>query len=346
MSVPSPKKKGSLTELARLTGLSKASVCAALSGKGGHTRISPETARRVREAAEQINYRSNAGAKAIRSKRFNSIGFILVNKEACDYAFSDVMAEGITSGAAEYDQNVFLVRVPTFTDLSQSLPKALNEACLDGLIVQDSAQLTPQFTQAVESLDVPVIYLNDKRPTNAVYVDDLATGRVMTEFLLGRGYRRIALLAPTTRIPHYSTADRIEGYRCAMEEAGLPAMVKRYPSASWEEEAVEWLQSDKRPEVIFCHSDQVALVLQRVLYPLGLRIPQDIAIAGCNDEILAAHSPVPLTSMRIPFHAMARLAVDMLMKRIAHNGEDIPSAVLQPSLTERLSTAVSFNPHA
>ena len=338
----SPSSKiGTLTEIARMTGLSKASVRAALSGLGGNTRVSEATVLRVQEAARQINYRTNASAQAMRSQRFNNIGFILVNKEAHDYSFGDYISLGLTAAATEHEQNIFFIRIPTALDLSQKLPRPLNEACVDGLIVQDSAQLSPEFVAMVEASGVPVVYLNEKRPTNAVYVDDIATGRVMTEYLLQQGFRRITFLAPMVRVPHYSTADRIEGYRLAMEEAALPAQVKRFPSQTWEAEAAEWLQSGDQPEAIFCHSDQVALVLQRVLYPLDIKVPRDMAIAGCNDEHLAAHSPIPLSTMKIPFPQMARLAVDMLMRLIESKEKSLPSVVLKPELTVRLSTARS-----
>ncbi len=336
---------GTLAEIAQLTGLSKASVSAALSGRGGNTRVSAATVRRVQEAARQLNYRTNASARAMRSKRFSNIGFILVNKETYDYAYSDVILQGITSAATEHEQNVFLLRIPTEPDLSQKLPRPLSEACLDGLIVQDSAQLSPEFVEKVEGCGVPVIYLNEKRSTNAVYIDDVATGRIMTEALLARGFRRIALLAPLSRVPHYSAADRVEGYRNAMEEAGLPSQVKRFPSANWMEDAAAWLASGTAPlpEVIFCSGDQIALSLQRVLYSLDLKIPRDIAIAGCNDEIMAAHSPIPLTTMRIPFPTMSRIAVDLLMQLIeGGQGGSLPSVVLQPELVERFSTGMPF----
>lgn len=340
--MPSQPQNGALAEIAQLTGLSVASVRAALSGRGGNTRVSPETVQRVQEVAHRLNYRyrANAGAQSMRSRRFNNIGFLLVNKELHDYSFSDFIMQGLTPAAIEHNQSLTLIRIPTSLDFSQKLPRPLNESSLDGLIVQDSAQLTPEFISVVESCGIPVVYLNEKRSTNAVCVDEVTTGRVMTEYLLAKGYRRITLLAPMVRVPHYSTADRIEGYRTAMENAGLPAQVKRYPSATWEAEATEWLKSSDRPEAIFCHSDQVALVLQRVIYPLDIKVPRDMAIAGCNDEHLAAHSPIPLSTMKIPFPQMARVAFDMLM-RLIENKEitSLPSVVLQSELVERLSTA-------
>lgn len=331
-----------LAEIAKLTGLSQASVRAALSGRGGNTRVSPETIRRVQEVADRLNYhyRANAGAQAMRSRRFNNIGFLLVNKEFHDYSFSDFIMQGLTPAATEHNQSITLIRIPTELDRTLKLPRPLTDSCLDGLIVQDSAQLTPEFVALVESYGVPVVYLNEKRPTNAVYVDDVTTGRIMTEFLLAKGYRRISLLAPMVRVPHYSTTDRIEGYRTAMENAKLPAEVKRFiGSSSWEADAVDWLMSDDRPEAIFCHSDQVALVLQRVLYPLDIKVPRDIAIAGCNDEHIAAHSPIPLTTIRIPFAQMARVAVDMLMQLIDHpETPSLPAVMLKPELVKRHST--------
>ncbi|XHR27178.1 MAG: LacI family DNA-binding transcriptional regulator [Chthoniobacteraceae bacterium] len=337
--MPSLQKVGTLADIARLTGLSKASVNAALSGHGGNTRVSAETVRRVQEAAQQLNYRSNSGARALRSNRFNNIGFILVTKESHDYSYSDIILDGLTSAATEAGQNIFLIRVPTMLDFSLKLPRTLREACLDGLIIQDAASLTPEFVEIVESCGVPVVYLNEKRKTNAVYVDDVSTARMMTEFLIKKGFRHIAYFSPIVRVPHYSTADRIEGYRNAMETAGLASEVRRIPSGMRETEYAQWLSSGKLPEAIFCSSDEDAAILLRVLYALDIKVPRDIAIAGINDEFLAAHSVVPLTTMKIPFSSMARYSVDMLMRLIPENSPKFEtSMVLMPELVERDST--------
>lgn len=333
------KKYASVADIARCLNVSKASVAAALSGRGGNTRVSEKTIRRVREVALQMNYRSNASARAMSQRRFNTIGFFVAKKKASDYAASDIVSLAIADAAEKHGQTVLLVCIPTSPDEVPVIPRTLNENCVDAFIVQNAMALSPEYHAAIEASRVPVVYMNEKAPVNAVYVDDVESGRIMTEYLIKEGFRKIAVLSPVAPYPHYSAADRVLGYREAMARAGLESTVKEFPSADWKSEAHEWLKNEERPEVIFCTGDHIALLLQSILYDLRLRIPDDIAISGCNDAIFATHSTVPLTTLHIPLAEMARVSVEQVMKLVENPGtRALPSVVLHSELVVRDST--------
>ena len=336
MSSNTPK----IADLARMLNLSKPAVAQALSENKGNTntRISNATRQRVIEAAAAMNYRVNASARAMRQKKFNNIGFFVVRKDPNDYTFADIISQGIATAAEKHEQNVFLVRLPETGSLTSAIPKSLREACLDGLLIQEGASLTADFQRAIDSADFPVVYLNEKRPTNAIYVDDIYAGRLMTEHLIEKGYRKITMLSPSLTINHYSSADRAQGYREAMQAAGLHPVLKMFPSATWKVETAAWLQSGDRPEVVLCVSDQVAVHLQGILYRLKIRIPEEIGITGYNDELFAQYSQVPLTTMKVPFYEMALSAVDMLMTLIKNPGTRfVESLIVRPALSIRTS---------
>ena len=330
-------KRLRINDLAKMLKLSNSTVGAALSGRGGNTRVSEATRSRVQQAAQELNYRVNASASSVRRQRFNNVGFFTAKKRPFDYSFADIMSHGVSTAAKRHGQNVVLVRISELMEADLDLPRALGEACLDALVVQDAWSITGVFQNVVESLGVPVTYVNEKRPVNAVYSDDVAAGRIMTEHLLGQGFRKIAILAPTSARPHYSYPDRVQGYLEAMEAAGVAPIVQT-PGTNWREETCQWLETSARPEAIFCADDQTALYLQRILYGLRLRAPDDIAIAGCNGELFAEHSPIPLTTLRIDFHAMAQVAVDLAMALYEKGVPTVPSVVLQPELVVREST--------
>lgn len=326
--------KTTLADIARKLGLSQASVSKALSGGGNdNTRISPETMRRVQQAALEMNYRSNAGARALRTRRFHNIGFFDFRRRHTDYSFFDPILNGLSEKAENRGQNIVLVRVPQNTDPTV-FPRALREEGLDALIIGNNAMVGPAFQDIIESSGIPIVYLNEKRRTNAVYVNDVLSGRLMTEHLVSRGFTRIAMLAPYTSGRHYSTADRIQGYQEVMREAGLEPNLKTFERQTWREETRNWLSDHaQRPEAIFCANDHIAMLLQRILYDLRLHIPGDIAIAGCNGEQLALHSTIPLTTVKIPFREMGLNAMEMALQCVGQkNKQPIPSIVLEPSL--------------
>ncbi|MDR1279720.1 MAG: LacI family transcriptional regulator [Opitutaceae bacterium] len=337
-------RKATLTDIALKLGISPSSVSKALSGGTGkgNTRISPGTLKRIQDAAREMNYRGNPGARALRTRRFHNIGFFEFRKRPGDYAFSEPTLNGLSEAAARAGQNIVFVRVPQEAGELADIPRALREEGLDALIIANLTALGEIFQNAVEAAGVPVIYLNEKRTTNAVYVNDVVSGRLMTAHLVGRGFRRIAMLAPGTSGNHYSTADRISGYLGIMREAGLEPVLKTYARDTWRYETSDWLAAAnpaQRPEAIFCVDDHVALMLQRILYDLRLHIPGDIAIAGCNGEQLALHSPVPLTTLEIPFHEMGVRALEMAVRCADRKTRrSIPSLVLEPRLVIRESS--------
>lgn len=330
-------KRLRINDLAKMLNLSSSTVGAALSGRGGNTRVSEATRTRVQQAAQRLNYRVNASASSVRRQRFNNIGFFTAKKRSIDYSFADIMCHGVSTAAKTHGQNIVLVRISELMEADLDLPRALGEACLDALVIQDAWNITATFQNVVESLGVPVAYVNEKRPANAVYSDDVAGGRMMTEHLLGQGFREIAMLAPAGERMHYSYVDRLQGYREAMAAAGVEPIVPGC-GKNWREEIRAWLETSARPEAIFCADDHVALYLQRILYGLRLRVPDDIAVAGCNGELLADHSTVPLTTLRIDFHRMAQLAVDLAMTLYEQDVSAVPSIVLQPELVVHEST--------
>ncbi|MFA6961750.1 MAG: LacI family DNA-binding transcriptional regulator [Opitutaceae bacterium] len=330
--------KATITDIARKLGISPSSVSKALSGtqKSGNTRISAETLRRVQEVAQEMNYRGNPGARAMRTRRFHNIGFFEYRRHATDYSFSEPILNGISEVAARFGQNIMLVRVPELADF----PRALSEEGLDALIVASNAPVGAGFEEVIKSSGLPVIYLNDKRRTNAVYVNDVLSGRLMTTHLISRGFRRIAMLAPNASGNHYSTADRISGYLGIMREAALTPILKSFDRETWREETREWLsRPDKRPEAIFCESDHVAMFLQRILYDLRLHVPGDIALAGCDGDQLSLHSTVPLSTLEIPFHAMGVHAMELALECVNQkNKQPVPARVLDPKLIVRESS--------
>jgi len=338
--------KTTLGDLARELNLSLSSVGRALSESGGNTRISETTRRRVREAAQRLNYQSHTGARSLRTQRFHNIGFFTVKKAAFDYSYAESVFEGASDAAAEHGQNIVLARLPRTSERLEDIPRALREQCLDAVVIYDSSSLLPGFQAAVAAAGLPAVYLNEKQPTNAVYVDDVLSGQMMTEHLIGRGYRRISMLLSKGERTHYSTPDRVLGYEKVMRAAGLEPDIRSFNNRFLLEQARPWLTSSERPEAIFCHGDILAMALFRTLYALRLRVPDDIAVAGCDGEEHALRCVVPLTTLVIPFRAMAAEAIRMALRLVREPApEGVPSVVIHPRLLPSVSTGCPPSDH-
>lgn len=335
-------KKTTLRDIARELNLCVSSVGCALSDRSGNTSISEKTRQRVREAARRLNYQSNSGARTLRTQRYNNIGYFIA-KKSFDFTFTEPILDGLSDGASEHGQSVVVVRIPESSDRFGEIPRELREQCLDALVIYNAAAIPQGFQNAVEASGIPVVYLNEKKPTNSVYVNDSLGGRLMTEHLVQSGFRRITMFSPDYGVrQHYSFSERVDGYLEVMKEAGLPPDVRTFKYEDLDEmheQVVAWLTSPDRPEVIFCRDDQLAMYLQKSLYTLGIRIPDDMALAGCNGELLAHVSPVPLTTLEIPFRRMAYHAVTMAIELAnAPEHAPLPSVAFNPSLVVQKST--------
>jgi DNA-binding LacI/PurR family transcriptional regulator len=156
----------------------------------------------------------------------------------------------------------------------------------------------------------------------------------MTEYLVSLNHRRIGLiLGPYTRIGR--ARRRLEGYRAALERNGLtfdPAIVlERMPTLKEGKEAMaELLSLPDRPSAVFAASDMLALGAMSAVREKGLRIPEDISVAGFDDIDFAAYCDPPLTTVRVPAREMGETAVSVLLDMIEGRCKN-PQRVMLPT---------------
>jgi len=326
--------KASVTQLdiARRAGVSQASVSAVLSDNLQNIRISPALQKKIRRVAALTGYRINSGARAMRTRRFHNLGYFVAVRTLPEIDYPDFRA-GVYDGAVAGNYHVTLIRLPKPTATEPNpIPKAFREAHLDALIVNQMTGITPALKKVIAASRLPVVYLNEKFPTNTVAVDDFAGAQVLTEHLLAQGYRRIAQVSYADfQTRHYSGPERRQGYTAAMAAHGLSPLyqtVSRDPTGA---EVIQWLRSAKRPEAIFCYNDPLALQMQGWAMQAGLRIPDDLGLAGygvdgCDDYFLRR-----LTTMAIPRHAMGVAAVNMALTMLDDGAPQSVKSIVMPA---------------
>jgi LacI family transcriptional regulator len=326
-------------DIAKRVGVSQSVVSAVLAGRLGTIGASKELQDRIVAAAAELGYRPDSSARAMRMGRFQNLGYFTANvSEAAAFDWPEFRA-GVYDGAAERGYQLTMVRLPSRPAAgSNPIPQVFREAHLDGLIINHVSLLTPEVEKLVATSGLPVVYLNEKLRTNSVYVDDVAGARLMTRYLLAQGYRRIAF-STLENSEHYSVTDRRDGYAKVMAQHRLPKRILSADSRRCGVDVLEWLRAADRPEAIFCASDFHALYMQRYLHQLGLHFPDDIGLAGYNDDGYDLLLESPLTTMKIPRYEMGKAAVEMVIKLISSPQKaSIPSMLFQPSLVAALST--------
>lgn len=309
---------------------------AVLNGARTSSRFAPETRERILQAAARLHYRPNAAARALANRRMNTLGVAAVIEGGeLNHYFLEVF-NGILEAASRHDQNT---TVFTLHDWGRD-PARLHQMCdgrIDGLILvaptlrREAARLLPQHTPFV------AVHANTALPSVVNIESDEERGAFeVVRYLIAQGHRRILHVSgPEGMI---GADRRVRGYRRALAGARIRFDESLLVPADFTVDAGRdalrrWLKQhagEPLPDAVFCANDGVAIGCMEALAEVGLRMPDDISIAGFDDT-LAARTTVPqLTTVRQPLRAMGQRAVEILLARIAHQNGEGPAVSLDP----------------
>jgi DNA-binding LacI/PurR family transcriptional regulator len=208
----------------------------------------------------------------------------------------------------------------------------------------DDGPANRQIVAMLEKARIPVVLLDrcflpypERSGYDLVGIDNRRAGHLATTHLLQRGARRIAFLA----LPYSaSTAQaRLAGYREALRFHEVPrdeALVQYF--APSDTEAVREFMEREKPDAFVCANDRTAGGLMRALLQLGHKIPQDVRIIGVDDLPFASLLPVPLTTLRQPSRELGRVAMSVMLERLAQPDLPVRDVLLAAKLIVREST--------
>jgi LacI family transcriptional regulator len=315
-----------MNDVAALAGVSQATVSLVLNSATG-SRFSEETRQRVHEAVEQLGYRTNAHAKVLRGGVAGMIGFV------GDSVASSPFAGRIIEGAQEKAWEAGLLLLTVNTGGDKEIEAASFEAMLSykvaGVVY---AAMYHRYLDVPASLsEVPCVVLNSQdrsRRFSSVAPNEEKGGYTATKHLIDAGHRRIAAISVDTlesKLP--AALGRFAGYSKAMQDHGLeiqPSLLRfgHGTERDGHEHATSLLTAANGPTAIFCGNDRTAWGAYQAAAELGLSIPTDLSIVGFdNQETLAPHLRPALTTLELPFEAMGRRAVELILQ-----GQDMTRA--------------------
>jgi DNA-binding LacI/PurR family transcriptional regulator len=326
----------SISDLARLAGVSASTVSRALAGS---KMISLGTRTKINDLAREHGFQLNQMARNLRLKRSQSIGVVLPLGHAVDQNVSDpffiTMLGYLADEITRRGYDVLLSRVvPTDQNWLQTL---VSSGRIDGVVVIGQSDQSAALDRVAETFASIVVW--GERAEGQVHcsigTDNVAGGAIATRHLLASGRRRI-LFAGVINAPEVSA--RYRGYVEAHALAGVkPAGVIDAPfmaDAAFDAVA-DWLAANEAPDAILCASDSIAMCAIRALAARGLSVPGDVAVVGYDDVALAAQVTPPLTTVRQDLKQGAEKLVDHLFRRLA--GELTESVVMVPELVVRAS---------
>lgn len=330
-------KKTTMKDIAALCGVSSMAVSKVLNGKGG---ISRETSERILAAAKRLHYRPNLIAKSLRVNETRTLGVIISDSSHLLFA---KLLRAIGDAADENGYSIIIANTGQCPDRERQSVRTLAGRRIDGLLFAAPINVGREGMDELRSLGIPVtLLMRSAGPDFDTVINDNYQGAYrMTEYLAKTGSGPIRMI----NLPRGSQSgkERLRGYRQALRDCGMGYSSRDVlfcrPRIEDGCAAMErFLARGVRGGAFLCGCDVIAIGAIRAAAAAGVRIPEDMRIAGYDDIELLDDLRVPLTTMRQPVADMGRAGVELLLGRLRDPDRAPQRIIMRSELVIRQST--------
>lgn len=323
-----PPSRPTIADVAQLAGVSIATVSRVLNGTAP---VDTETAERVRSTIADLNYVPHAAARTLASRRTDTIGLLLPEISG---AFFQPMLRGVEAGVSEAGFDLLIHTTQSRPENSPHRP--LGEHNTDGLLVFTESLDAKELTR-LHSIGFPVVLLHQAPPNSlnipVVTIENQSGAQKIVEHLIEvhNCHRIVFLQGPEG---HEDSTWREKGYRVALKAHGLtfdPSLVARgafnrdEARATMEQMLLDGVEFD----AVFAGDDDAAVGVYLALRQAGRRVPEDVAVAGFDDQVFASTLTPALTTVRAPTEQVGRDAVHILAHLL--KGEQAEPRLILPT---------------
>lgn len=336
------QKSSTINDVARLAGVSKRTVSRVINGSlsvGDSTRV------RVEKIIAELNYSPNTQARGLASSRSYLLGLIYDNPDAL---YLDDVQRGVLEicSTLGYELVVHPCRYRSET-LVQDCLNFINRSKLDGVIVLPPVSELESLAEALKNAGRPYVRLTSvaiDEPQHIVVSDDRSAAAEMARYFAQLGHQDIAFISGPQR--YKSSTERMEGFKLGLSAYGITLKAERIMEGNNTYEtgiecARSLLSQTPLPTAIFANNDQMAAGVLKVAHQMGIAIPEQLSVAGFDDNLLASRVIPALTTIRRPVRQMAQLATTKMIMVIEQNDKAAQqvAAKVAPTLVVRESTA-------
>lgn len=303
--------------------------------------VSDDVRQRVLGIIDEMRYIPSAVARSLKNDKTHTIGVLVPN--ASNPYFAELIS-WIEDAAFQLGYNIILCNAHGGPQKQTAYLRLLMEKRIDGLVLvasgADDEQDLPLGHEAV-----PIVQLERALPglhADLIQAGQEAGGYAATRHLIELGHRDIACVSGPADLPR--TRERVGGFMCAMEEAGLTVLPDRivhdeFTSAGGHAAFTRLLARAQRPTAVFVTSDLMALGGLCAAGAAAVRVPAQLSVVGFDDIAGARYALPPLTTVAPPKHEMAWLAIELLIDRIRGRHAPLRTTALASTLIVRASTA-------
>jgi DNA-binding LacI/PurR family transcriptional regulator len=328
--------KITMEEISKMAGVSLATVSRTIHSP--HL-VRRETRKRVSHVMEKVNYVYHATAGDLSRKQSSIIGVIIPTAKSLVFS-TTLFAIQETAQQNNYSLITGSSKYDIETELR--LLKQFRERRLAGVILTGFVFGQKDLVKELVKGGMPCVVIWDKLDDpdlSYVGFDNFKATYTMTEFLISLKHRRIGLIVgPYTKVERVKK--RLEGFKSALKDNGIeydPALViEKEPTLVDGKEAMNRLLSlSSRPTAVLAASDTLALGALAAARDMGIRVPDEISVAGFDDIDVAGYCNPPLTTIRVPAYEIGQIAFKILLDMIQTKEHRVQQYCLDTSLIIR-----------
>ena len=302
--------------------------------------VAEETRKRILEVIKLLNYRPNALARGLMTKKTKALGVVVSD---ITNPYIPELVRGIADVASERGYNIVLSNTDGIREKEIEYVDVLLERRVDGLIFT-SVRLESQEVIDLQNEGFPLVLVNRQiygARTNFVIVDSKIGSRLAVEHLIELGHKRIAHIAGPIDIS--VSIERLETYKETLKAHNIRVDEELIKTGNFQQDGgfnacKELLSIKEPPSAIFCANDFMALGALEYISNMGLRVPDDISILGFDDITFASLPGIELTTIKVPKYDMGHLSAKILIDEIEGKRKSIKQVVLKPELVIRKTT--------
>jgi LacI family transcriptional regulator len=330
-----------LEEIARLAGVSRSTVSRVVND---HPSVRPAVRERIQRIIAETGFQPNAAARSLASQRSYMLGLVI--PRTVHTVFTDPYFPHLTQGVAQAcNDHDYTLSLFIENDDSKLFPRLSRAGLMDGVVVQASS-VDDGLIPKLQATGLPLVVAG--RPSQVegvsyVDVDNIKGTYSAVSHLVSLGHTRIATI--TGPLNSSVGADRLAGYRQAMDAQGVPMDVALMVSGDFTEQS-GYLAARRllalKPTALFAASDVMARGAVRALNEAGLNVPRDVAVVGFDDLPPATVTHPLLTTVRQPIRRMGARAIQTLLDVIANGAEPPRRFVFETELIIRESCGAAL----
>ncbi|MEI0736376.1 LacI family DNA-binding transcriptional regulator [Paenibacillus sp. JTLBN-2024] len=308
----------------------------------GAESVREKNRQKVLDAIKELDYRPNAAARGLAWGKTGIVGLIVTTLQD---SFFDAVVKELNEVLASYTA-IFLPSRSRRASAPDEAHYLIQEDRVDGLILLSPME-EDNYIVELKRRNIPYVLIDNQKPENdafSVTIDNYKGGYDAAKHLIDLGHTRIAHLSGQEMFR--STKERRSGFLQALEEKGIQPfemVTGEFEIAFGYETCRRWIREGQLPSAVFAGDDNIALGVVNALMEEGIRVPDQVAVVGYDDQQISSQLHPHLTTVRQPADRIGLAAADMLLKRMDGTMKRGSNVKINPELIIRESTAATTN---